>query len=143
MGTKYYYLSVDSSFTSYISNDSAFDSLNPNSLDQSNHLAVSVAIWIILLITILFGTTGNILVLYVYINRKDNKTCTFFIKMLAVVDLIICLILAPLELYHVTTGMWKFYSTDLCNYKIQIREDFLLGGKKHGIVIFIIKFFFC
>lgn len=105
MGTKYYYLSVDSSFTSYISNVSAFDSLNPNSLDQSNHLAVSVAIWIILLITILFGTTGNILVLYVYINRKDNKTCTFFIKMLAVVDLIICLILAPLELYHVTTGM--------------------------------------
>ena len=79
--------------------------MNPNSLDQSNHLAVSIVIWIILLITILFGTTGNILVLYVYISRKDNKTCTFFITMLAGVDLIICLILAPLELYQVTTGM--------------------------------------
>ncbi|CAF1201754.1 unnamed protein product [Adineta ricciae] len=114
MGTKNYYPLFDSSFTSYISNDSIFDSINPNSLDQSNHLAVSIAIWIILLITILFGTTGNILVLYVYISRKDNKTCTFFITMLAGVDLIICLILAPLELYQVTTGiqnefLCKFY----------------------------------
>ncbi|UJR33860.1 hypothetical protein I4U23_021281 [Adineta vaga] len=114
MGTTYYEYKIDSSSNLLISNESYLNSVYSNHLDDPIQLVVIVSIWIVLLITIIFGTTGNILVLYVYINRKDNKTCTFFIKTLAVVDLIICLILAPLELYQVTTGIQneifcKFY----------------------------------
>lgn len=93
--------------SSIISNETHHDDANqnhPNYIDHSIHLFVFIAIWIVLLVTIIFGTVGNTLVLYVYINRKDNKTCTFFIKTLAVIDLTICLVLAPLELYHVTKG---------------------------------------
>lgn len=99
----YYQAFVESS--SMITNETThFDDSNPTSLDHPLHLFVFIAIWIVLLVTIIFGTVGNTLVLYVYINRKDNKTCTFFIKTLAVIDLTICLVLAPLELYHVTKG---------------------------------------
>ncbi|CAF1397844.1 unnamed protein product [Rotaria sordida] len=94
------------------SSSSSFHMSNQTSIDYSNstnnyivNLFIIIAVWIVLIITIVFGTTGNILVLYVYMNRNDNKTCTFFIKMLAFVDLIICLILAPLELYQTTTGI--------------------------------------
>jgi len=102
MGTIFY---PPSSFS--ISNQTSFDYTNSTS-DYLLHLFILIAVWIVLLTTIVFGTTGNILVLYVYINRNDNKTCTFFIKMLAIVDLIICFILAPLELYQTTTGKFKF-----------------------------------
>lgn len=107
MGTAIYYQVLDSPLATQISNETSLNDLNQmhsQNMEQSIHLFVLIALWIVLLVTIIFGTTGNILVLYVYINRKDNKTCTFFIKMLAVVDLVICLILAPLELYQVTTG---------------------------------------
>ena len=83
--------------TNAIHNDS-------NSSDSSIDLLPVVAIWLVLLMTIFLGATGNILVLYVYTNRQDSKTCTFFIKMLAIVDLTICLILAPLELYQLAAG---------------------------------------
>ncbi|CAF3403788.1 unnamed protein product [Rotaria socialis] len=118
MGTAtYYYQTLDPSLVSQISNGTSMNyasQINSYNNDQPIHLFVLIALWIVLLVTIIFGTTGNVLVLYVYINRKDNKTCTFFIKMLAVVDLIICLILAPLELYQITTGirnefLCKFY----------------------------------
>lgn len=106
-----------SSTTIHLTNETYSDysnSIDTANFDNSIHLFALIAIWIVLLITILFGTIGNTLVLYVYINRKDNKTCTFFIKILAIVDLIICLILAPLELYQITTGirneiLCKFY----------------------------------
>jgi hypothetical protein len=87
----------------HLSNQTSFDDTNSTN-DYFLHLFILISVWIVLIITIVFGTIGNILVLYVYINRNDNKTCTFFIKMLAIVDLIICLILAPLELYQTTTG---------------------------------------
>jgi hypothetical protein len=99
--------SIESSLISHVSNESHIDynsQINSNNIDHQTHLFIFIAICIVLLVTIIFGTIGNILVLYVYINRKDNKTCTFFIKMLAIVDLIISLILAPLELYQTTTG---------------------------------------
>jgi hypothetical protein len=102
-----YYQPLGSSSTSYLPNENYTDytnQINSNLSDHPIQLFILIAIWIVLLVTIVFGTTGNILVLYVYLNRKDNKTCTFFIKMLAVVDLVICLILAPLELYQTTTG---------------------------------------
>jgi hypothetical protein len=107
MGTTLYDRPLGSSSTSSILNGTSIDypnQINPNNFDHPIQLFAFIAIWIVLLVTIVFGTTGNILVLYVYINRKDNKTCTFFIKMLAVVDLIICFILAPLELYQTTIG---------------------------------------
>ncbi|CAF3347704.1 unnamed protein product [Rotaria sp. Silwood1] len=117
METTPYYETIESPLTSHISNETSMNyssQINSNNIDHPIHLFILIALWIVLLVTIIFGTTGNILVLYVYINRKDNKTCTFFIKMLAVVDLIICLILAPLELYQITTGirnefLCKFY----------------------------------
>lgn len=68
------------------------------------HALIYAAVWIILVTTMICGSIGNILVLSVYVNRNDNKTCTFFIKALAIVDLLICLVLAPLELYQTTTG---------------------------------------
>lgn len=96
---------------SLLLSSSGFSTSNQTSIDDNNstdrhilHLFIFIAIWIVLMTTIIFGSIGNILVLYVYINRNDNRTCTFFIKMLAIVDLIICLILAPLELYQTTTG---------------------------------------
>lgn len=101
----------------HLFNDSFIDysnQSNSNNFDQSIYLFLIITIWIVLLVTILFGATGNMLVLYVYLNRKDNKTCTFFIQVLAIVDLSICLILAPLELYQITIGKflclfcWKF-----------------------------------
>jgi uncharacterized membrane-anchored protein len=97
MDTILYYPSLS------ISNETSVNYPNATN-DYLLHLIILVAVWIVLIITIVFGTTGNILVLYVYINRNDNKTCTFFIKMLAIVDLIICLFLAPLELYQTTIG---------------------------------------
>ncbi|CAF2334956.1 unnamed protein product [Rotaria sp. Silwood2] len=117
METTSYYEVIESSLASHISNETSMSyssQINSANIDHPINLFVLIALWIVLLVTIIFGTTGNILVLYVYINRKDNKTCTFFIKMLAVVDLIICLILAPLELYQITTGirnefLCKFY----------------------------------
>ena len=110
MSAPFYYQSIEPSSTSHIINETYNDypnQIDSNNIDHPIHLFVFIAIWIVLLVTIIFGTIGNILVLYVYINRKDNKTCTFFIKMLAVVDLTICLILAPLELYQITAGKKK------------------------------------
>ena len=98
---------IPSASNMHLFNDSFIDYSNEshaNHLDQSIYLFLIITIWIVLLVTIIFGATGNLLVLYVYINRKDNKTCTFFIQVLAIVDLSICLILAPLELYHITIG---------------------------------------
>jgi uncharacterized membrane-anchored protein len=86
-----------------ISNETLINNINPSN-DSSLNSFILILVWIVLIFTIVFGTAGNILVLYVYVNRNDNKTCTFFIKMLAIVDLLICLFLAPLELYQTTTG---------------------------------------
>lgn len=109
-----YYPPLDPlSLISHISNESYTNysiPFHPNNIDHLIRLFVTIAVWMVLLVTIIFGTIGNILVLYVYINRKDNKTCTFFIKMLAVVDLTICLILAPLELYQVQRGKSFFFN---------------------------------
>ncbi|UJR13460.1 hypothetical protein I4U23_000474 [Adineta vaga] len=101
MGTLFYYPSIFSTSSPM---------LNETSIENNDHihllhLFIFISVWFVLIITIVFGSTGNLLVLYVYINRNDNKTCTFFIKMLAIVDLIICLILAPLDLYQTTTGI--------------------------------------
>jgi hypothetical protein len=107
MSVLFNYQESELSSTSEIINETSNDYSNhiySNSIDHPIHLLVFIVIWVVLLITIILGTIGNILVLYVYINRKDNKTCTFFIKALAVIDLTICFILAPLELYQVTTG---------------------------------------
>lgn len=87
----------------FISNETLLNNLH-SSNENPFHLFILILLWIVLLLTIVFGTTGNVLVLYVYITRDDNKTCTFFIKVLASVDLVICVLLAPLELYQTTTG---------------------------------------
>jgi len=105
MGTIFYHpsLLVSSSSSFYTPNQTSIDDYNSTN-DHIFHSFIFIAVWIVLILTIVFGSTGNILVLYVYINRTDNRTCTFFIKMLAIVDLVICFILAPLELYQTTTG---------------------------------------
>jgi hypothetical protein len=107
MGTIIYYQPIGLSSNLQVFNETSIDYSNSNhsnTIEQSINLIVFIVLWAVLLVTIILGTTGNILVLYVYSNRKDSKTCTFFIKILAIVDLIICLILAPLELYQITIG---------------------------------------
>lgn len=92
---------------SYAFNGLSLDYSSQNissNIDSPLHLVLLTTVWVVLLVTIIFGVMGNILVLYVYTNRNDSKTCTFFIKMLAIVDLTICMVLAPLELYQTTTG---------------------------------------
>jgi hypothetical protein len=116
MGTIFYHPSAFS-----LSNETLFDNNNNSRNDYFLHLFILIAVWIVLIITIAFGTIGNILVLYVYINRNDNKSCTFLIKMLAIVDLIICLILAPLELYQTTTGQCS--SVILMGFKCETRNN--------------------
>ncbi|CAF3401057.1 unnamed protein product [Rotaria sp. Silwood2] len=106
MATIYYHPSLFLSSTFFMSNETSFN-YSDSTNDHIVNLFILIAVWIVLIITIVFGTTGNILVLYVYINRNDNRTSTFFIKMLAFVDLIICLLLAPLELYQTTTGIYN------------------------------------
>ncbi|CAF0896759.1 unnamed protein product [Adineta ricciae] len=110
MGTMLYYPSSFLQLTNQTSMDEQDYSINNSSLN----LFIFAIVWFILIGTIVCGSIGNLLVLYVYINRNDNKTCSFFIKMLAVVDFIICSVLVPLELYQTTTGirnefLCKFY----------------------------------
>ena len=110
-----YYRQLESSLLSYAVNETSANYTSQSDSNNTNHaihLFILTSVWVVLLITIICGTIGNILVLYVYISRKDNKTSTFFIKMLAIVDLIVCLILAPLELYYITTG--KTLNYDVC-----------------------------
>ncbi|CAF1197923.1 unnamed protein product [Adineta ricciae] len=110
MGTMLYYPSSFLQLTNQTSMDEHDYSINNSSLN----LFIFATVWFILILTTVCGSIGNLLVLYVYINRDDNKTCSFFIKMLAVVDFIICSVLVPLELYQTTTGirnefLCKFY----------------------------------
>lgn len=88
-------------------NSSSSSTIDLSAENSLLHLWIVTSVWIILILTIVFGTTGNLLVLYVYVNRNDKKTCSFFIKTLAVVDLFLCLVLAPLELYQTTIGKTK------------------------------------
>jgi hypothetical protein len=45
------------------------------------------------------GIIGNIIVVFVYSNKKDRQTTTFFILVLAFSDLTVCSVLVPLTLY--------------------------------------------
>ena len=117
-----YYPSSFLQLTNQTSMDEHDYSINNSSLNPF----IFAAIWFILIVTIVCGSIGNLLVLYVYINRNDNKTCSFFIKMLAVVDFIICSVLVPLELYQTTTGMEcevpLFISSQIIGEKHQVNQ---------------------
>jgi hypothetical protein len=45
------------------------------------------------------GTIGNLIVAFVYFQKRDKQTATFFIKMLAFIDLSVCSILVPMTIY--------------------------------------------
>ncbi len=45
------------------------------------------------------GTFGNLIVAFVYFQKRDKQTSTFFIKMLAFIDLSVCSVLVPMTIY--------------------------------------------
>lgn len=47
----------------------------------------------------IIGTVGNLLVTIVYWRKKDKQTSTFFILVLAMSDLAVCLLLVPMTIY--------------------------------------------
>lgn len=68
-------------------------------------------VWFTVLVSIcsIFGTVGNILVLLVYVQRNDRRTANTFIRVLAVIDLVVCAIIMPYtivyELHLVTSDL--------------------------------------
>ena len=45
------------------------------------------------------GTIGNLIVAFVYFQKRDKQTSTFFILMLAFIDLSVCSVLVPMTIY--------------------------------------------
>nr|KAG5692589.1 hypothetical protein BaRGS_024009 [Batillaria attramentaria] len=68
-----------------------------------------VAFTIMVSVCSVFGTLGNIPVLIVYCKRQDKRTANTFIKVLAVIDLVVCAIIMPytivFELHLVTSDV--------------------------------------
>lgn len=61
------------------------------------------------LITIsIVGSIGNLVVAFVYWNKRDKQTSTFFILFLAFIDLFVCSVLVPATIYIEKI----FYETD-------------------------------
>ena len=56
-------------------------------------------ILIFLLTLSILGTVGNSTVAFVYWNKKDKQTSTFFVLVLASSDLMICCVLLPITIY--------------------------------------------
>jgi hypothetical protein len=45
------------------------------------------------------GVIGNLIVSFVYLNKKDKQTSTFFISVLSLTDLTVCAVLVPITIY--------------------------------------------
>lgn len=83
---------------------------NSLELDDSTKL-VGVQVVLILAYStiILFGVTGNSLVIYVVYKFKNLRTVTnFFIVNLAVADLLVSMLCLPFTLVYTLYGEWKF-----------------------------------
>ncbi|XP_074663054.1 uncharacterized protein LOC141915430 [Tubulanus polymorphus] len=53
-----------------------------------------------LLIVMVLGTVGNLLVLYVFIVKRKSKSIpSYFIKCLSTVDLTVCAVMVPIQIY--------------------------------------------
>ena len=68
---------------------------NSNNTSLAAQIPEVIAVTGILSFLSITGTAGNALVLYVFYQKEDNKVSTFFIKVLALVDLTTCLIIIP------------------------------------------------
>ncbi|XP_071099209.1 cholecystokinin receptor-like [Haliotis cracherodii] len=60
------------------------------------YILFSIAIGVLSIV----GTAGNIPVLVVYFRRKDKKTSNTFIKILALIDLLVCMLIMPYTLVY-------------------------------------------
>ena len=75
--------------------------LSPKRLEEYSVLAV-------MLVTLaIVGIVGNIPVLIVYCRRRENMMCNTFIKVLALLDLFVCMLILPYTIvyeYHLVTS---------------------------------------
>ncbi|XP_046335498.2 growth hormone secretagogue receptor type 1-like [Haliotis rufescens] len=81
------------------------DNMNTTGRDRRNihdviytpeYILFSIAICVLSIV----GTAGNIPVLVVYFRRKDKKTSNTFIKILALIDLLVCMLIMPYTLVY-------------------------------------------
>lgn len=59
------------------------------------------------------GTIGNLIVAFVYWNKKDKQTSSFFILVLACSDLVVCFVLVPMTIYFESI-MFVTHNVVLC-----------------------------
>lgn len=86
-------------------NDSNFLELD----DSTRLVGVQVVLILAYSVIILFGVTGNSLVIYVIYRFKNLRTVTnFFIVNLAVADLLVNMLCLPFTLVYTLYGEWKF-----------------------------------
>ncbi|XP_042341903.1 neuropeptide Y receptor type 2 [Plectropomus leopardus] len=77
--------------------------------DSTNLVGVQVVLILAYSTIILFGVTGNSLVIYVVFKFKNLRTVTnFFIVNLAVADLLVNTLCLPFTLVYTLYGEWKF-----------------------------------
>jgi len=72
--------------------------LMTNSALAHQHLADQATI-VYLAVICVSGTVGNLITVLVYTSKKDKSTSTFFITVLAISDLFVCLLAIPLSIY--------------------------------------------
>jgi cholecystokinin A receptor/hypocretin (orexin) receptor 2 len=82
-----------------IHNDTTFHG-DEEMTSEHEYLTLSLYITLCMLcIFSLFGVIGNALVLYVYVQKRDRLTSTFFIIVLAAIDFVTCLVIIPYTVY--------------------------------------------
>ena len=59
----------------------------------------NVGLFVFLIVVATIGSLGNLLVTFIYSKKRDKKTATFFIFVLAFSDLIVCSTLVPITIF--------------------------------------------
>ena len=70
-------------------------------------------VFVFVAITMVVGTVGNVLVLFVYGKRFRKTSSNYFIVSMAIFDLLACLISMPTELYDLRHS-YTFYNSTVC-----------------------------
>lgn len=84
-----------------------------NSATNNTATASNEYIYIYFYTVSIVGSVGNFIVALVYWNKKDKQTSTFFILVLAISDLIVCLILVPMTI-HMERILFETSSVFFC-----------------------------
>lgn len=81
--------------------------------DISHSLSTNTYIFFYFYTISIVGTIGNSVVALVYWNKKDKQTSTFFILVLALSDLVVCLFLVPMTI-HMENVLFETRSKTFC-----------------------------